>query len=102
MAWVSRNNHNNRSRIERENMSQFNVKPEVKEAYLAQRLEQLNNEGWAHELNRATADALPDSPEKSEAIAQAETAIAVILNAISVVEAQIPFVTPVEEPLGEV
>ena len=49
-------------------MSQFNVRPEVKAEYLAQRLDQLNNEGWAHELNLATANALPDSPEKEQAI----------------------------------
>jgi hypothetical protein len=83
-------------------MSQFNVKPEVKEAYLAQRLEQLNNEGWAHELNLATANALPDSPEKEQAVAQAQTAIGVILNAISVVESQIPLVTPNEAPIEEI
>ena len=88
-------------------MSQFNVKPEVKEAYLTQRLEQLNNEGWAHELNLATAEALPDSDQKTEAIAQAQNAIGVILNAISVVEAQLPAPVEIaadviEEPIGEV
>jgi hypothetical protein len=87
-------------------MSQFNVKPEVKEAYLTQRLEQLNNEGWAHELNLATAEALPDGDQKTEAIAQAQNAIEVILNAILVVEAQLPAPVEIsaktEEPLGEV
>jgi len=85
-------------------MSQFNVKPEVKEAYLAQRLEQLNNEGWAHELNLATAEALPEGVERDNAIANATSAISTIVDAIAVVEAQIPVVeaelaeqAPVEE-----
>ena len=69
-------------------MSQFNVRPEVKAEYLAQRLDQLNNEGWAHELNLATANALPDSPEKDQAVAQSENAIATILGAIAIVETQ--------------
>ena len=69
-------------------MSQFNVRPEVKAEYLAQRLDQLNNEGWAHELNLATANALPDSPEKEQAVAQSENAIATILGAIAIVETQ--------------
>jgi len=71
-------------------MSQFNVRPEVKAEYLAQRLDQLNSEGWAHEMNRATSEAVGDT----DGIAKAEEAIAIILTAIAVVESQ---QTPVEE-----
>ena len=73
-------------------MSRFNVRPEVKAQHLAQRLDQLNSEGWAHELNLATAEALPEGPERDNAIANAESAINAIVDAIAVVEAQIPVV----------
>ena len=77
-------------------MSQFNVRPEVKAEYLAQRLDQLNNEGWAHELNLATANALPDSPEKDQAVAQSQNAIDTILGAIAIVETQQSTLIPAE------
>ena len=66
-------------------MSQFNVRPEVKAEYLATRLDQLNSEGWAHELNRATAEAVGDT----KGVEEADNAIAVILGAIAVVEEQL-------------
>lgn len=77
-------------------MSHFNVRPEVKAEYLAQRLDQLNNEGWAHELNLATAQALPDSPEKEQAVAQSQNAIDTILGAIAIVETQQATLIPAE------
>jgi hypothetical protein len=73
-------------------MSKFNVRPEVKAQYLAQRLDQLNSEGWAHELNLATAEALPEGAERDNAIAQAESSINIIADAITVIEAQISVV----------
>lgn len=74
-------------------MSQFNVRPEVKAEYLATRLDQLNSEGWAHELNRATSEAIGDA----KGIEEADNAIAIIVSAIAVVESQLP--APVEEAI---
>jgi hypothetical protein len=56
-------------------MSAFNVTPENKAALLAQRLEQLNLEGYQHELNLKQLEAVgaTDSDEANNTRAAIET-----------------------------
>jgi len=56
-------------------MSAFNVSPENKAALLAQRIEQLNLEGYQHELNLKQFEAIgaSDSDEANNARAAIET-----------------------------
>ena len=63
----------------------FNIDPEVKAQLLNERLASLNLEGYQHELNRLTAEAI----NNTEAIQQADDAIAIIQAAITVVENQL-------------
>ncbi len=66
-------------------MSQFNINLEIKNQLLAERIQQLNIEGYNHELNKATAEAIGNQ----EAIEQADNAIAIIVTAIAVAEQQL-------------
>lgn len=63
----------------------FNIDPAVKQRLLEERLASLNLEGYQHELNRLTAEAI----NNAEAIQQADDAIAIIQTAITVVENQL-------------
>lgn len=63
----------------------FNIDPTVKTQLLAQRIEQLNLEGYQHELNLKTAEALGNT----EAVEQAQQSIAIIQTAITVTEAEL-------------
>lgn len=63
----------------------FNIDPTTKQQYLEQRIAQLNAEGYAHELNKKTAEALGNT----EAVQQAEEAINIIQTAITVAEAEL-------------
>ena len=63
----------------------FNIDPAVKAQLLNERLAALNLEGYQHELNRLTAEAI----NNTEAIQQADDAIAIIQTAITVVENQL-------------
>lgn len=63
----------------------FNIDPATKQQYLEQRIQQLNAEGYAHELNLKTAEALGNT----EAVQQAQEAIAIIETAISVAETEL-------------
>jgi len=86
MAWKLRHNHNNRSRITRKKtMSLFNVPTELKTQLLTERIAQLNIEGYQHELNKATAEAVGND----QAVLEAESAIAIIVTAIEVAETQL-------------
>jgi uncharacterized small protein (DUF1192 family) len=66
-------------------MSLFNINPETKTQLLAERLQQLNLEGYQHELNKKTAEAIGNT----EAVTQANDAIAIIQQAIAVTEAEL-------------
>lgn len=66
-------------------MSDFTIDPAVKAQLLADRITQLNLEGYNHELNKATAEAIGNQ----EAIVQADQAIAIIKTAITVAEQQL-------------
>lgn len=66
-------------------MSVFNINPEIKTQLLAERLQQLNLEGYQHELNKKTAEAIGNT----EAVTQADDAIAIIQQAIAVTEAEL-------------
>lgn len=63
----------------------FNIDPTVKAQLLSERIQQLNLEGYNHELNRKTAEAIGNQ----EAIDQADAAIAIIQTAITVTEAEL-------------
>jgi hypothetical protein len=68
-------------------MSAFNVSPENKAALLAQRIEQLNLEGYQHELNLKQFEAVgaSDSDEANNARAAIET----IQTALAVCEQEL-------------
>ena len=66
-------------------MSEFQISPELKAQLLTERLAQLNLEGYQHELNKATAEALGNT----EAVTQADDAIAIIKTAIQVAQDQL-------------
>lgn len=66
-------------------MSQFNVNPELKTQLLTERIAQLNLEGYQHELNKATAEAVGNE----QAVLEAENAIAIIVTAIEVAQTQL-------------
>jgi hypothetical protein len=66
-------------------MSQFNVNPELKTQLLTERIASLNLEGYQHELNKATAEAIGNE----QAVLEAESAIAVIVTAIEVTQAEL-------------
>lgn len=63
----------------------FNIDPAVKEQLLTERLNALNLEGYQHELNRKTAEAIGNT----EAVQQADDAIVIIQAAIGVVETEL-------------
>ena len=63
----------------------FNVSNETKLQLLTQRIEALNLEGYQHELNKKSAEALGNT----EAVEQANTSIAIIQSAIAVHEAEL-------------
>jgi hypothetical protein len=66
-------------------MSLFNVNPELKTQLLTKRIAQLNLEGYQHELNKATAEAIGNE----QAVQEAESAIAIIVTAIEVAQIQL-------------
>jgi hypothetical protein len=66
-------------------MTEFNIPTEIKAQLIAERLQALNLEGYQHELNKKAAEAVGNL----EAVAQADEAITVIKNAISVHEAEL-------------
>jgi hypothetical protein len=66
-------------------MSLFNVTPEIKAQLLTERIASLNLEGYQHELNKATAEAIGNT----EAVQEAESAIAIIVTAIEVAQTQL-------------
>jgi hypothetical protein len=66
-------------------MTEFNVSPEIKAQLIAERLQALNLEGYQHELNKKAAEAVGNA----EAVAQADEAITIIKNAITVHEAEL-------------
>lgn len=63
----------------------FNIDPAVKAQLLSERLNALNLEGYQHELNRKTAEAIGNT----EAVQQADDAIVIIQAAIAVVETEL-------------
>lgn len=63
----------------------FNIDPTLKAQLLAERIQQLNLEGYQHELNLKTAEALGNT----EAVTQAQEAITIIQTAITVAEAEL-------------
>jgi hypothetical protein len=70
---------------ERKQMTEFNIPAEVKTQILTERIQQLSIEGYQHELNRATAEALGNT----EQVTQADEAITIIKAAIAVAESQL-------------
>jgi hypothetical protein len=66
-------------------MTEFNIPAEVKTQILTERIQQLSIEGYQHELNRATAEALGNT----EQVTQADEAISIIKAAIAVAESQL-------------
>ena len=66
-------------------MTEFNVSPEIKTQLLTERLQALNLEGYQHELNKKSAEAVGNL----EAVAQADEAITIIKNAIAVHQAEL-------------
>jgi hypothetical protein len=65
-------------------MTEFNVPNEIKAQLIAERLQALNLEGYQHELNKKSAEAIGNL----EAVAQAEEAIIIIKQAIAVHQAE--------------
>jgi hypothetical protein len=66
-------------------MTEFTIPAEIKAQLIAERLQALNLEGYQHELNKKAAEAVGNL----EAVAQADEAITIIKNAISVHEAEL-------------
>lgn len=66
-------------------MTEFKIPTEIKEQLIAERLQALNLEGYQHELNKKAAEAVGNL----EAVAQADEAITIIKNAISVHESEL-------------
>jgi hypothetical protein len=63
----------------------FNVPDEVKIAMLEERIKALNIEGYQHELNKKSAEAIGND----EVVASSEQAIEIIANAIAVHEQEL-------------
>jgi len=63
----------------------FNVSNEHKIAILSERINALNLEGYQHELNKKSAEALGNS----EVVAQSVEAMAIITSAITVHETEL-------------
>ncbi len=63
----------------------FNVSNEAKQQLLTQRIEALNLEGYQHELNKKSAEALGNA----ELVEQSNNAIAIIQSAIAVHEEEL-------------
>ena len=63
----------------------FNIDPAVKQQLLTERISQLNIEGYQHELNRKTAEAIGNE----QAITDADQAIAIIETAIVVAQTEL-------------
>lgn len=63
----------------------FNIDPEVKTQILTERIKQFNIEGYQHEINKKTAEALGNP----EGVAAADAAIAQIEAAIAIHEAEL-------------
>lgn len=66
-------------------MTEFNIPAEVKTQILTERINTLSIEGYQHELNRATAEALGNTDQ----VAEADKAIEIIKAAIAVAESQL-------------
>jgi len=63
----------------------FNVPDEVKIAMLTERIKALNVEGYQHELNKKSAEAIGNT----DVVAQSEESIAIIASAIAVHEQEL-------------
>ena len=63
----------------------FNIDPAVKAQLLTERIASLNLEGYQHELNRKTAEAI----NNPKAILEADSAIAIIEVAIQVAQTEL-------------
>ena len=63
----------------------FNIDPATKAQLLQERINQLNLEGYQHELNRKTAEAI----NNPDGITQADQAIAIIETAITVAQTEL-------------
>jgi hypothetical protein len=63
----------------------FNVPDEVKIAMLEERIKALNIEGYQHELNKKSAEAIGNA----DVVAQSEESIAIIASAIAVHEQEL-------------
>ncbi len=63
----------------------FNVPDEVKIAMLTERIKALNVEGYQHELNKKSAEAIGNA----DVVAQSEESIAIIASAIAVHEQEL-------------
>jgi hypothetical protein len=63
----------------------FNIAPEIKAQLLTERISQLNLEGYQHELNRKTAEAIGNE----QAVTEADQAIAIIETAIVVAQTEL-------------
>jgi hypothetical protein len=63
----------------------FNIAPEIKAQLLTERINQLNLEGYQHELNRKTAEAIGNE----QAVTEADQAIAIIETAIVVAQTEL-------------
>jgi hypothetical protein len=71
--------------VESTKMTEFTIPAEIKAQLIAERLQALNLEGYQHELNKKAAEAVGNL----EAVAQADEAITIIKNAITVHEAEL-------------
>ncbi len=63
----------------------FNVPDEVKIVMLEERIKALNIEGYQHELNKKSAEAIGNA----DVVAQSEESIAIIASAIAVHEQEL-------------
>jgi hypothetical protein len=63
----------------------FNVPDEVKIAMLEERIKALNIEGYQHELNKKSAEAIGNA----DVVAQSEESITIIASAIAVHEQEL-------------
>jgi predicted alpha/beta-hydrolase family hydrolase len=63
----------------------FNVPDEVKIAMLEERIKALNIEGYQHELNKKSAEAIGNA----DMVAQSKESIAIIASAIAVHEQEL-------------
>lgn len=63
----------------------FTISTEIKQQLLTERLASLNLEGYQHELNRKTSEAIGND----QGIAEADNAIAIIQIAIQVAQTEL-------------